>query len=478
MSDKKPLIVFALIFVAILVLNSDFMGGRKIKTFSVTADTNVSQVKGLSKYVTQEEVDDFAFRYWDIDKDRVRNNDKMEALRLLLKSKNTQEILSYMKDNNISVDEPLHYGVTPLMYASFYDDINTAKELINLGADPHKKDRYKLSPMAYAIENNATKSVKLLYDNGVKFDEAEIIQNIWHLPNSIHYNANFGIENIVATSDDAKVNYYKVKERLKPPFYPIYFFKFVTNQNLIEIAQMVLESGYKPYPHSGDIIIANSIEEYYKKANYDLKKVMEWNCPIRPDDPYYEFLFNEDECLAYLEFSGSLYESLIYYPNYEPMLELLLKHNVGGQPKFSILRDKYYECYSRRASIKENATEMQVNLYQNNCSEPSEAFKDTRALIAYLNEETKYREIMSFLCQDETRDRVYVSEDIKEKGCIDSEKVFKRYREVIGEENMKVFVEELRKISDKLFKEELKKTQELYDREKLAKEQEKLNKQK
>ena len=204
---------------------------------------------------------------------------------------------------------------------------------------------------------------------------------------------------------------------------------------------------------------------------------MEWNCPIRPDDPYYEFLFNEDECLAYLEFSGSLYESLIYYPNYEPMLELLLKHNVGEEPKFSILRDKYYECYRYRTYINENATEMEVNLYQNNCSEPSEAFKDTRALIAYLNEETKYREIISFLCHDDTRDRVYVSEDIKEQGCIDARKVFKRYKEVIGEENMKVFVEELKKISDKLIKEARKKDQELHEK-KIAKEQEKLNKQK
>ncbi|MBP3225017.1 MAG: ankyrin repeat domain-containing protein [Campylobacter sp.] len=471
MSDKKPLVIFVLIFVAILALNSDFMGGRKIKTFSVTADTNVSQVKGLSKYVTQEEVDDFAFRYWDIDADDVMNNDKMENLRLLLKSKNTQEILAYMKDNNISVDEPLHYGVTPLMYASFYDDINTAKELLNLGADPHKKDRYKLSPMAYAIENNATKSVKLLYDNGVKFDEVVGIQSRWELPNAIFYNANFGIESIVATDGDAKVNYYKVRETPRPPFYPIYFFEFVVSHNLIEIAQMVLESGYKPYPYSHDEFFANTIEEYYKKYNYDLKKSMEWNCSPRPDDPYYEFLFNEDECLAKLEFSRSLYERLIYYPNYEPMLELLLKHNVGGEPKFSILRDKYYECYRRRASIDEDATEMEVNLYQNNCSEPSKAFKDTRALIAYLNEDYKISEIYHF--ELNYKDRVYT----KQGDTDSSQEIFKKYKEVIGEENMKVFVEELRKISDKLFKEALKKDRELYER-KLAKEQEKLNKQK
>ena len=75
---KKFIVGFIVIFIAIFALNSDFLGNRKIKTFSVTADTNVSQVKGLSKYVSQEEVDSFAFRHWDIDTDKVMNNDKME----------------------------------------------------------------------------------------------------------------------------------------------------------------------------------------------------------------------------------------------------------------------------------------------------------------------------------------------------------------------------------------------------------------
>lgn len=35
------------------------------------------------------------------------------------------------------VDKLLHYGVAPLMYASFYDDMDIAKELLNLGANSH-----------------------------------------------------------------------------------------------------------------------------------------------------------------------------------------------------------------------------------------------------------------------------------------------------------------------------------------------------
>lgn len=463
----KNFIIGFIVVVAILVLNSDFMGGRKIKTFSVTADTNVSQVKGLSKYVTQEEVDDFAFRYWDIDADDVQNNDKMENLRQLLKSKNTQEILAYMKDNNISVDEPLHYGVTALMYASFYDDINTAKELLNLGADPHKKDKYKLSPMAYAIENNATKSVKLLYDNGVKFDEVEIIQNIWHLPNSIHYNANFGIESIVAIDGDAKVNYYKVKERLKPPFYPIYFFKFVVNQNLIEIAKMVLESGYKPYMYGYDIDdLSYTFEEFFDKliktSPDDIRTIMGYSCSPKPDD----ILFDEKECLATIDFRGSIYRELKYYPNYEPMLELLLKHNLAGQPKPAKLRSEYEDCYQRRVSyINEDTIEINVNLYQKHCSKPNKAFKDTRAFIAYLNEDYKIQEIYSFLHLDETRDRVYFStefnEDIKQKKQLNASDIFRKYVDVIGKENMQIFVKKIKEEQSDWWEKFLKKRQEL-----------------
>ncbi len=76
--------------------------------FTVTSDTNVSKVPGLSKYVTQEEVESFAFRYWDIDYNSNPKNIFKEPaidveLKRLLKSKQTDEILKFMKDNNLSV---------------------------------------------------------------------------------------------------------------------------------------------------------------------------------------------------------------------------------------------------------------------------------------------------------------------------------------------------------------------------------------
>ena len=143
--------------------------------FVVTADTKIIPGSELSKYVTQEEIDDFAFRYWDIDK-QIQDGAFAENFRKLLKSKQTDQILKFMQDNNISIDSPVIDGVTPLMYASFYDDEATAKRLIDMGANAHAQDNYKLSPLAYAIENNSTKTAKLLLDSGVKFDEVKAVQ--------------------------------------------------------------------------------------------------------------------------------------------------------------------------------------------------------------------------------------------------------------------------------------------------------------
>ena len=97
----------------------------------------------------------------------------------MLEARQTNEVLNFLKDNNLSVDTKLQANTTPLMYSAFYDDENTTKELIKLGANIRAKDNYKLSPMAYAIENNATKVVKILFDNGVKFDESLSIQTYY-----------------------------------------------------------------------------------------------------------------------------------------------------------------------------------------------------------------------------------------------------------------------------------------------------------
>ena len=287
--------------------------------FVVTADTKIIPGSELSKYVTQEEIDDFAFRYWDIDK-QIKDDAFAENFRKLLKSKQTDQILKFMQDNNISVDSPLIDGVTPLMYASFYDDEVTAKRLIDMGANAHAKDNYKLSPLAYAIENNSTKTAKLLLDSGVKFDEVNAVQ--WYRKTPFYYN----IEKLIIDGDDVKIVFrdnYQVNKESKDANNPM---RYIVWHNYVEMADIVLASGYKP-----------KLDDHHNTFFHGLR-----------DDS---------------EFMRSLYISLDSHPNYEPMLELLLKYDIVGQPTKEELKKAYEECYD---NVKYYAKEKENYIYKMN----------------------------------------------------------------------------------------------------------------
>ena len=308
-------ILYAALFLGLYLLADKYGLFSKFSSptrFVVTADTKIIPGSELSKYVTQEEVDDFAFRYWDIDK-QIKDGAFAENFRKLLKSKQMDQILKFMQDNNISIDSPLIDGVTPLMYASFYDDEATAKRLIDMGANAHAQDNYKLSPLAYAIENNSTKTAKLLLDSGVKFDEVKAVQYYIDPP---FYN---NIEKLIIDGDDVKIIFednYQVNKESKDANNPM---RYIVWHNYVEMADIVLASGYKP----------------------KLKETPSLFTGIR------------DENSTFLR---SLYVALQNYPNYEPMLELLLKYDVVGQPTKEELKKAYEECY------KEN--QIEKNFYK------------------------------------------------------------------------------------------------------------------
>ena len=67
-----------------------------------------------------------------------------------------------MKRNGLSANVKMKANTTPLMYASFYDDEATAKRLMEMGADAHARDNYKLLPLAFAIENYYSKTALLI----------------------------------------------------------------------------------------------------------------------------------------------------------------------------------------------------------------------------------------------------------------------------------------------------------------------------
>nr|WP_314392556.1 ankyrin repeat domain-containing protein [uncultured Campylobacter sp.] len=300
-------ILYAALFLGLYLLADKYGLFSKFSSptrFVVTADTKIIPGSELSKYVTQEEIDDFAFRYWDIDK-QIKDDAFAENFRKLLKSKQTDQILKFMQDNNISVDSPLIDGVTPLMYASFYDDEATAKRLIDMGANARAQDNYKLSPLAYAIENNSTKTAKLLLDSGVKFDEVRAVQ--WYRKTPFYYN----IEKLIIDGDDVKIVYrdnYQVNKESKDVNDPI---GYIVTHNYVEMTELALASGYRP-----------KLDDHPNTFFHGLR-----------DDS---------------EFMRSLYILLDTIPNYEPMLELLLKYDVVGQPTKEELKKAYEECYKKR----------------------------------------------------------------------------------------------------------------------------------
>ena len=333
--------------------------------FVVTADTKIIPGSELSKYVTQEEIDDFAFRYWDIDK-QIQDNAFAENFRKLLKSKQTDQILKFMQDNNISIDSPLIDGVTPLMYASFYDDEATAKRLIDMGANAHAQDNYKLSPLAYAIENNSTKTAKLLLDSGVKFDEVKAVQYYIYPP---FYN---NIEKLIIDGDDVKIIFednYQVNTESKDAYDPM---GYIVSHNYVEMTELALASGYKPKLRD-------------RPSSFP---------GIRDDGSPFEY---------------SHYALLDTVPNYEPMLELLLKHVVVGQPTKEELKKAYEECYKSyrwhidnwKEEIDKNQTipiliRMSIKNGERYCPDKDGAFSDTYTFIRWANEKKKLKSMISF----------------------------------------------------------------------------------
>ena len=129
-------IIIILVLVAFIVYNKFKLSQNS--NFTVTADTVIKPGSEISKYVMQEEVDSFALRYWDIDENAEYSNDNIDenitqkTLRSYLKAKDTNSLLNFIKDNNLSVDTRMMYNLIPLMYASFYDDEKNFKGTFKL----------------------------------------------------------------------------------------------------------------------------------------------------------------------------------------------------------------------------------------------------------------------------------------------------------------------------------------------------------
>ena len=317
---KKFALGFAALFLIVFV-NFIYEKLSRPTHFTVTPDTKIDPNSELAKYVTQEEIDDFGFRYWDID-EYEENNATLNALRNLLRLKDTDKILNFMTRNGLSADVKMKAGTTPLMYASFYDDETTAKRLMEMGADAHAKDNYKLSPLAYAIENNSTKTVKLLLDSGVRLEEVKAVQ--FYLTHAVYAL----IDSIVIDKDDVHINYGFMDIDSKDAVEP---FHYVISNNLLEISKMFFELGYKP------------------ECKFNAQRYEEFDC----------------------------FDRLSIIPNYEPMLNLLLDNNVSGQPTKEELKKAYEECYD---NVKYYTKEKENYIYKMNKGRDEEAEEKIRKI--------------------------------------------------------------------------------------------------
>ena len=365
-------IFYIVVFIGLFALALKVQTGRFKSTsshYTVTANTKVDPNSELAKYVTQKEINAVGYRYWDIDEEEVRDNPTMELLRRSLKSKDTDKILKFMQDNNISADAPLHFGVTPLMYASFYDDEKTAKKLIEMGADPHKKDNYELSPMAYAMENNATKSVRLLLDSGVKFDEVEIVQETYGIMDVENW-----IDSISFDENATPIIHYRTKEVLfSGGGEPYYFITHLVRNNMYDIMEMVLESGYRPYTYStfnmGEVSVSNKLEEIsgYKNIKNTNKE------------------YGVEEFRLYM----SVYGGLLDVPEPGAMIDLLLQYDIGGIPNNEFLKrmydDKCYEAYRYDIAVGyyKMGSMFDSAFLQKHCSDKNATFKNIKEYILF-----------------------------------------------------------------------------------------------
>ena len=104
-----------LFYLSFLGVKFDKFGSGSMPTgFTVTPDTKIDPNSELAKYVTQEEIDDFSFRCADIVCDEEKNA-TLKPLRVALDRKDTDFVVKFIKDNNLSVDVSMRDKRTPLM---------------------------------------------------------------------------------------------------------------------------------------------------------------------------------------------------------------------------------------------------------------------------------------------------------------------------------------------------------------------------
>lgn len=260
-------------------------------------------------------------RYWherlgaelDLDERVVQGDERMEYFCKLLRSKDTARILAFMQERRITAGDPLHFGITAIMYSSFYNDANTTEELIYHGADINRTDDFSHSALSYAIENNSTAAAEVLLKHGASFSSVKYVRP-WLVTPGYHDSY------LVADTSDAQVReYYETpkSEGISAVFDPLYY---AVAGGFLQMTELMLSSGVRPEitAWTNDHCIAFTLKHR--------KDERQPNCSI------YQML-------------PQRYDA--------SMLNLLLKYDLAGLPGDERIRKKYDDCRKDLDTLKE-----------------------------------------------------------------------------------------------------------------------------
>lgn len=99
--------------------------------------------------------------------EKSRAPDQMAFAGLVSASKKDKsEVIHICMDYGCNVDDTLHFGMTPLMLASYENSKNAAAQLIAYGADINKTDDDGMTALMYAASKNNLEIMTLLIRNG------------------------------------------------------------------------------------------------------------------------------------------------------------------------------------------------------------------------------------------------------------------------------------------------------------------------
>ncbi len=108
--------------------------------------------------------------------DKVETNTTLVPLYNALKNKDSNKVQELINEGLDSKSIMLG-NRQPVHYASFFNDDTTLKYLISKNVNLNVKDIFGKTPLHYGIENNATKTVQILLDNGADLSLVERVDN-------------------------------------------------------------------------------------------------------------------------------------------------------------------------------------------------------------------------------------------------------------------------------------------------------------